>query len=137
MKGLLGVGLIWKCTQSPPGDREERSGLEEMEGRLVPRGVSDNQSPACLDHSTTVRTAEEAGDPRGGRISQAAGGGWQGRHKCPEMQGSQPTRERSTAITMEWVGEGSGHSHTRAHSSNFPSRMCSKEKGRNLKPVPL
>lgn len=24
-----------------------------------------------------------------------------------------------------------------AHSSNFPSRMCSKEKGRNLKPVPL
>lgn len=23
------------------------------------------------------------------------------------------------------------------HSSNFPSRMCSKEKGRNLKPVPV
>lgn len=23
------------------------------------------------------------------------------------------------------------------HSSNFPSRICSKEKGRNLKPVPL
>lgn len=40
---LLGVGLIWKCTQSPPGDRQERSGSEEMEGRLVPSGVSDGQ----------------------------------------------------------------------------------------------
>lgn len=75
---LLGIGLIWKCTQSPPGGREERSGSEEMEGRLVPSGVSDGQSPASLDHYTTICTAEEAGDPREGRISQAAGGGWQG-----------------------------------------------------------
>lgn len=75
MKVLLGVGLIWKCTQSPPGDREERSGLEEMEGRLVPRGVSDNQSPASLDHYTTVRTAEEAGDPRGAGSHKQLGEG--------------------------------------------------------------
>lgn len=34
-------------------------------------------------------------------------------------------------------GEDSGRVPVRAHSSNFPSRMCSKEKGRNLKPVPL
>lgn len=37
------------------------------------------------------------------------------------------------------VGGGGQWAHIpmRAHSSNFPSRMCSKEKGRNLKPVPL
>lgn len=61
-------------------------------------------------------------------------------------------------MTHRWLGEGSrddtnapiSRDHNQqargtqlvageggAHSSNLPSRMCSKEKGRNLKPVPL
>lgn len=46
---------------------------------------------------------------------------------------------RGAELTTVEGGEGSLW-HTAlhgAHSSNFPSRMCSKEKGRNLKPVPL
>lgn len=49
------------------------------------------------------------------------------------------TGREAQLITVEGGGEGSmGHmALTGAHSSNFPSRICSKENGRNLKPVPL
>lgn len=57
----LGVGLMWKCTQSPAGDKEERAGSKEMEGRAGARGVSDSQSPASQDHYPTMCTAEEVG----------------------------------------------------------------------------
>lgn len=66
------------------------------------------------------------------------GQGSQGSHKCPGFQGSQQAKGTQT-IPVEargrkelfWACALPG-----THSSNFPSRICSKEKGRNLKPAP-
>lgn len=127
---------MWKCTQSPPGGREEQAGWKEREGRAGAQW-GDSQSPASQDHYTTMCT-------RGGRRPEGAAGshpqlGEGGKDDTNAPQSRGHNQHARGAQPSPWSGWGGrwAHDPLRAHSSNFPSRMCSKEKGRNLKPVPL